>query len=254
MTAIRRHNGTRIVTEPYLTSIADIPRLDDREELFLIPGPREGMSLFLRRLTPLNRSAERAVLYIHGATFPSALSTAHRFDGRSWRDSLCDAGFSVWGLDFYGFGYSDRYPEMSQPADANEPLGLAAESSDQLTVAVKFILQHEGRTTLSMISHSWGSIPAGRFAGANPTLIDRWVLFAPIARRDPLHHSPTPSGPARRMISAEDQGRRFVEDVPAREPPVLLPRHFDDWAKRYLATDPDSADLHSTRRLGRTRD
>ena len=254
MTAIRRHNGTRIVTEPYLTSIADIPRLDDREELFLIPGPREGMSLFLRRLTPLNRSAERAVLYIHGATFPSALSTAHRFDGRSWRDSLCDAGFSVWGLDFYGFGYSDRYPEMSQPADANEPLGLAAESSDQLTVAVKFILQHEGRTTLSMISHSWGSIPAGRFAGANPTLIDRWVLFAPIARRDPLHHSPTPSGPARRMISAEDQGRRFVEDVPAREPPDLLPRHFDDWAKRYLATDPDSADLHSTRRLGRTRD
>jgi heme-degrading monooxygenase HmoA/pimeloyl-ACP methyl ester carboxylesterase len=224
-----------------MTSIAGIPRLDDREELFVIPGPREGMSLFLRRLTPSNKPAQRAVLYIHGATFPSALSVAHRFDGRSWRDALCEAGFSVWGLDFYGFGYSDRYPEMSMPADAHAPLGLAAESTDQLTVAVKFVLEYEGRGALSMISHSWGSMPAGRFAGAHPSLVDRWVLFAPIARREPPNEGPVPSGPAWRMIGAEDQWKRFVEDVPAQEPPVLLRRHFDDWARRYLATDPDSA-------------
>jgi heme-degrading monooxygenase HmoA/pimeloyl-ACP methyl ester carboxylesterase len=224
-----------------MTSITGIPRLDDREELFVIPGPREGMSLFLRRLAPLNKSAQRAVLYVHGATFPSALSIAHRFDGRSWRDALCEAGFSVWGLDFYGFGYSDRYPEMSLPANANSPLGLAAESADQLTVAAKFILEYEGRGALSMISHSWGSMPAGKFAGAHPSLVDRWVLFAPIARREPSIDGPTPSGPAWRMISAEDQWKRFVEDVPAQEPPVLLRRHFDDWAQRYLATDPDAA-------------
>ena len=51
------------------------------------------------------------MLYIHGATFPSALSIAHRFDGTSWRDVLNEAGFDVWGLDFYGFGHSDRYPK-----------------------------------------------------------------------------------------------------------------------------------------------
>jgi len=28
---------------------------------------------------------------------------AHRFDGKSWRDALNEAGFDVWGLDFYGF-------------------------------------------------------------------------------------------------------------------------------------------------------
>ena len=224
-----------------MTSIAGIPRLDDREELFLIPGPREGMSLFLRRLAPLAKQAQRVVLYVHGATFPSALSIAHRFDGRSWRDALCEAGFSVWGLDFYGFGYSDRHPEMSLPADANAPLGLTAESTDQLASAVKFILEYEGRAALSMISHSWGSMPAGRFAGAHPSLVDRWVLFAPIARREPSIDGPYPSGPAWRMISAEDQWKRFVEDVPADEPPVLLRRHFNDWAMRYLATDPDAA-------------
>src|SRR5882724_1405458 len=91
------------------------PKLDVREEHFSIPGPLDGMSLFLRRLSGSERHARRQhpVLYVHGATFPSALSIAHRFSGRSWRDELCDAGFNVWGLDFYGFGFSDRYPQMS---------------------------------------------------------------------------------------------------------------------------------------------
>jgi hypothetical protein len=36
------------------------------------------------------------VLYVHGATFLSALSIAHRFDGKSWRDALGKAGCDVW--------------------------------------------------------------------------------------------------------------------------------------------------------------
>jgi hypothetical protein len=34
----------------------------------------------------------RPVLYIHGATFPSAPSIAHRFDGWSWRDARLPLG------------------------------------------------------------------------------------------------------------------------------------------------------------------
>jgi hypothetical protein len=55
------------------------------------------MRLFLRRLAASSGSAGPAVLYVHGATFASGLSIAHRLDGRSWRDALCDAGFCVWG-------------------------------------------------------------------------------------------------------------------------------------------------------------
>jgi hypothetical protein len=93
-------------------------KLDPQEELFRIPGPREGMSLFLRLLSAPRRESvrRRAVFYVHGATFPSALSIAHHFDGKPWRDALVNAGFDVWGLDLYGFGHSDRYPEMEQPA------------------------------------------------------------------------------------------------------------------------------------------
>jgi len=97
------------------------PALDPRESHHRIAGPIDGLSLFLRHLpatrAPSKPGAPRVVLYVHGGTFPSALSIAHRFDGRSWRDGLADAGYDVWGLDFYGFGGSDRYPEMAEPAE-----------------------------------------------------------------------------------------------------------------------------------------
>ena len=79
------------------------PRLDPREAHHVLPSPIEGLQLFLRHLPPRD-AAKGVVLYVHGATFPSALSIAHRFDGRSWRDALCEAGFHVWGLDFLGYG------------------------------------------------------------------------------------------------------------------------------------------------------
>ncbi len=229
------------------TSRDTIPKLDAREEHYRIPSPHEGLRLFLRRLFPRrlagapgSEAARRPVLYVHGATFPSALSIAHRLDGRSWRDALCDAGFDVWGLDFQGFGGSDPYPEMDQPADANGPLCLAEDAETQLAAAVRFILEHQGVTSLSLLAHSWGSMVAGRFAGAHPTLVDRLALFAPIARRDGPRYARRPDGPAWRVITAEDQRARFVEDVPAHEAPVLAGAHFEDWAARYLDSDPES--------------
>ena len=218
-------------------------KLDAREEHFLIPGPRDGMLLFLRRLPPSSSSACGIVLYVHGATFPSALSIAHRFSGRSWRDSLCDAGFDVWGLDFYGFGHSARYPEMNERPEMHAPLCNAADAAQQLEVAVRFILAHSGAATLSLISHSWGSMAVGRFANSHPILMDRWVLFAPIAKRAPRRDEVVPTFPAWKLVSAEDQWNRFVEDVPAHEIPVLSQREFAEWAKAYLDTD-----AHSTTR------
>jgi pimeloyl-ACP methyl ester carboxylesterase len=217
------------------------PLLDAAEEHFSVPGPQPGMSLFLRRLAATaTADRRRAVLYVHGATFPSALSIAHRFDGRSWRDALCAAGFDVWGLDFYGFGHSDRYAEMNERADANPPLGSAHDAAAQIAVAARFILDREEQASFSLIAHSWGSMAASRFAGNHPSLVDRLVLFAPIARRDALAASPDVNGPAWREVSIADQWTRFVEDVPGNESPVLSRLHFDSWAERYLDSDPQS--------------
>src|SRR5262245_14561788 len=217
------------------------PKLDPRDQHCWITGPRRGLQLFLRHLEPARTPAQtKPVLYVHGATFPSALSIAHRFDGVSWRDVLCAAGFDVWGLDFYGFGHSDRYPEMREPPHANAPLCRAQDAGEQLEAAVRFIIAHHGLPSLSLITHSWASMPAGRLAGRHPTLIDRMVLFGPIARRSPRRYEKPPDAPAWRIVTCADQWARFVEDVPANEQPVLSRAHFEDWSERYLDSDPDS--------------
>lgn len=214
-------------------------KLDPREDHFYIDGPIEGFRLFLRYLAPM-RPAEgaRAVLFIHGMSFPSALAIAHRFDGRSWRDELCDAGFHVWGLDFYGFGNSDRYVEMSQSAELNPPLGQAEDASRQIECAARFICAHNRAPAISLVAHSGGTIATALFAIRSPDLVDRLVFFAPIARREPKDAAP--QFPAWRLISTQDQWDRFIQEVPEGEPPVLRQDHFRDWAERYLKTDPES--------------
>jgi pimeloyl-ACP methyl ester carboxylesterase len=217
------------------------PKLHSREQHFWVPGPRPGLQLFLRHLPPATRPAEtRIALYVHGGTFPSGLSIAHRFDGYSWRDALCAAGFDVWGLDFYGFGLSDRYPEMHESADRHASLCRADDAAEQVASAVSFILEHHAVPQLSMIAHSWGSMPAVRFAGEHPASVRRLALFGPIARRPPRRYEAPPSAPAWRIVTLADQWARFVEDVPANESAVLSRAHFDEWGERYLDSDPDS--------------
>jgi hypothetical protein len=51
------------------TDFSAAPQLDPREQHFRIPGPRQGLSLFLRFL-PAEKSTfqpRRAVLYVHGS-------------------------------------------------------------------------------------------------------------------------------------------------------------------------------------------
>jgi pimeloyl-ACP methyl ester carboxylesterase len=216
--------------------MTDAPKLDPRENHVRIPSSHAGLYLYLRHLPPAEGTPSRGVvLYVHGGTFSSALSIAHRFDGRSWRDELSDAGFHVWALDFHGFGnFSDPYPD----SDPNIPLGRTADASGQLQQAVRHILTHHGTDRLSLIAHSWGTMVAGHFAGRCPEMVDRMVFFGPIARRTPSAEAP--KLPAYRMISLQDQWDRFTADVPPDQPPVLSRRHFDEWGQAYLDSDPQS--------------
>ena len=127
-------------------------KLDPREEHFRVASHHPARLLFLRYLAPAV-GGRGTVLYVHGGTFPSALAVAHRFDGRSWRDELCDAGFHVWAVDFHGFGrLSDPYPEMELPPESIEPLGRAEDASRQLEHAARFICQHRRVGRISIIA------------------------------------------------------------------------------------------------------
>jgi len=96
---------------------------------------------------------------------------------------------------------------MNDPAQANPPLCRTEDASEQVEAVARFILRWHGVPSLSMISHSWGSMPAARFAGRRPTMIERLVLFGAIARRAPRRYEKPPSGPAWRIVTVEDHGR-----------------------------------------------
>jgi pimeloyl-ACP methyl ester carboxylesterase len=152
-------------------------------------------ALLLREQTSDGADRRRPVVYIHGATFPSANSMMFRFDGVSWADALNKAGRSVWALDFAGFGGSEFYPQMAQPTPpAGEPLGRAPQAAAQIERAVRAIITETGAARVSIIAHSWGTMAAGLFATQHPELIDRIVFFGPIVRREIVKGVP-PLGP-----------------------------------------------------------
>ena len=228
-------------------------------DVWTLPATASDPTLHLRRQRA-GGTPRGAALYVHGATFPSALSLFFRFDGGSmeslraahsgigpgggpagsWADALNAAGFDAWGFDFAGYGESQRYPAMQHAADSAAPLGRVDAAERQLTTALHAVRRLAGeRLPLHLIAHSWGTLAALRCAPAFADALASLTLFAPVVQRD---GSPAPeSVPAWRTLTIWEQYRRFIADVPRGETNVLLDRHIEAWARAYLATDPASA-------------
>jgi pimeloyl-ACP methyl ester carboxylesterase len=194
----------------------------------------------------LGRKGGMPVLYIHGATFPSALSVGYRFaDGKAWEDSLHADGFDVWALDFEGFGGSARPAAFGQPADTS-PIPLrSTDAVQQIARAVELICKQTGRDKVSIIAHSWGGVPAASYAGAYAVTLHKLVLFAPALHR-PKSAVPQPMGnnlpkpgklPAWRNLTIAEQLARFVNDTPKGHANVLAEPTLDRWGPAWLATD-----------------
>ncbi|WP_253713055.1 alpha/beta hydrolase [Bradyrhizobium sp. WD16] len=235
---------TRLIATLLAVVATGLPMLHAQTITHTLPGSPASSDagwrprLALREQTLGHADRRRPVLYVHGATFPSASSIMFRFEGRSWADALNEAGFSAWGLDFAGYGDSERYPEMTGDAPApGAPLGRAPVAADQIERAARFILAETGASRLSVIAHSWGTIATGLFLTRHPELVERAVFFGPIARRHTL--SDVPSIGPWRLITLEEQYRRFVEDVPPGHPGVLAEADLPSWNATYLASDED---------------
>jgi pimeloyl-ACP methyl ester carboxylesterase len=205
------------------------------DEVLHLPGKDGEPSLLVRR----QGGTGPAVLYVHGATFPSALSVAWRFEGRSWMDHLAAHSFDAWAFDLAGYGGSDREAGMQGPDNA-APIGRAREAVSQLARVVDYICNATGQTRIALVAHSWGSLVAGLYASEVPDRVRRLCLFGPIGWRDQLDVATAPSAPAWRLITVAAQHARFVRDVPEAHDPVLIEPGIATWGAAYLATDPDA--------------
>ena len=126
-----------------------------------VPVDSTGLSVAVWHLPPTHPSAHAPVLFVHGASFPTKLAAGFKFDGTSWMDHMAARGFDVWGLDFLGYGRSDRYPAMRGPDTAHAPVGRAAEAARQIAAAVAYITRRQHTPRVSLVAHSWGTITAG---------------------------------------------------------------------------------------------
>lgn len=203
------------------------------EEVYRITGQSDEPGLLVRH----EPGPGPSVLYVHGATFPSALSVAYKIEGRSWMDDLQARGFDVWAFDFAGYGGSDR-PAAMMSAGLGEAPGRAPDAAHQIERVVLHLLKASGHQRVCIIAHSWGTIPAGMFAGQRPDLVERLVLFGPIARREGPKEKPTEG--AAYAVTAEEQRTSFASGLPEKQPPLFAPALFDAWIEAYLATDSQS--------------
>jgi pimeloyl-ACP methyl ester carboxylesterase/heme-degrading monooxygenase HmoA len=203
----------------------------------------EGLNIALLHKAPVNTSTDDPVLFIHGASFPSALAFGFRMNNYSWMDQLADNGYDVYALDFLGYGNSDRYPEMKEEKSRNL-VGSAREVYLDVDRAVEFIRTTTGKNKVNIVAHSWGGSVASLYASTFKDKVGKLVLFASITKREEhgegeiIHRSYQALTPDQRV-----DGMRTL--TPANKTCPLEKEVFEYWGKRWLQSDPLAKILNS---------
>lgn len=213
-----------------------------QRETVRIQGPLKGLKLGLRHIAmaPDSLATRRPVaLILHGANIPVAGNPDFPFAGRSMMAALAEMGLDVWALDFYGYGESDRYPEMSEPPDRHAPLGLASDCADQVESVIAFLKQKHRVGRIMLIGDSRGALVAGIVATRRPEAISRLVLFGPVTRI--VSGPPAAAIPAYDLVTPGQLWKRFTTWAEAAgKPDVLDSSLYPAWAAAFLRSDPTS--------------
>jgi pimeloyl-ACP methyl ester carboxylesterase len=213
---------------------------------YRIPSEMPGIELYMRNKRPANVQlfpAERVLLYVHGATYPSETAFDLPLGGFSWMDYLACRGFDVYLVDLRGYGLSTRPPEMDKPAADNAPLVTTDMAVRDVSAAVQHIRTRRGVERINLLGWSWGTTIMASFAAQNPDKVERLVLYAPLW----LRNTPPPAGNdaplgAYRTVTKEAARKRWLANVPeAKQKDLIPPGWFDAWANATWATDPTSA-------------
>jgi pimeloyl-ACP methyl ester carboxylesterase len=203
---------------------------DPGVELYVRNKHTDGLSSF---------SADRTLLFIHGATYPAETSFDLPIEGASMMDLFAAQGYDVYLVDVRSYGRSTRAAEMDQPAADNKPIATSEEAGRDLGAAVDYILKARGIAKLDLMGWSWGTSIAGHYASEHNDKINRLVLYAPAWTIQSPIAPPAGPLPAYRMVGKEAAKARWYRGVPADKQATLIPSGvFDQWWNATLATDP----------------
>jgi pimeloyl-ACP methyl ester carboxylesterase len=122
--------------------------------------------------------AEKILLYVPGATYPSETAFDLPIDGVSMMDLIAVRGYDVYLMDIRGYGASTRPPEMNVPPAENAPIVSTDVAVCDFGSAVEHILQRRGVSKINLMGWSWGTAIAGKYEHNDK--VNRLVLFAPV--------------------------------------------------------------------------
>src|SRR5690349_14966338 len=213
-------------------------------EEFMVPAVDPGIQLYVRNKHPQGVKkfpADKILLYVHGATYPSETAFDLQLNGLSWMDYIAQRGYDVYLVDLRGYGRSTRPPEMDRPAAENEPIVRTATAVKDVGAAVDFILKRRGVAKLNLLGWSWGTSIMGWYTAQNNDKVAKLVLYAPQWIRNTA--SLTDGGGklgAYRSVSRDAAKARWLTGVPEDKKAALIPAGwFEAWADATFATDPD---------------
>src|SRR5215467_638202 len=93
-------------------------------ESYTIPSADRDIELYIRNKHPAgvtSFSADKILLFVHGATYPAETTFDLPLGGRSMMDYIAQQGWDVYLVDVRGYGGSTRPPEMDKPATEGRP-------------------------------------------------------------------------------------------------------------------------------------
>jgi pimeloyl-ACP methyl ester carboxylesterase len=211
----------------------------------MVPTGDDGISIFLRnkRLPgiPLGR-AERTLLFVHGATYPSTATFDFQAGGYSWMDTLAEAGFDCWLMDIRGYGRSERPIEMAQAPEANGPIVHTDDAIADLTLMVDFIRAKRSLKKLQLLGYSWGTLITGAYTANNNEKVERLALYG----TSKLNSGASLIGADRpktayRLVDAQSIKSRWEHGLTKDEiVDIIEPDWQREWLTQAIASDPDS--------------
>jgi pimeloyl-ACP methyl ester carboxylesterase len=229
-TAAAAQDAGKLVMEEFTVAAKDDPGI----KLYVRNKRPEAMSQF---------SADKTVLFVHGATYPAETAFDLQLDGKSWMDHIASRGFDVYLVDVRGYGRSTRPKEMDQPGEANEPIVTTEVARRDVGAVVDHILQRRSIPKVNLIGWSWGTSTMASYTAENPGKVERLVLYAPQwIRQTPSLVQVQGKLGAYRTVKREAARDRWLNGVPEDKKADLIPAGwFEAWADATFASDPVGA-------------
>jgi pimeloyl-ACP methyl ester carboxylesterase len=206
-------------------------------ETFMIDSADPGIRLHVRNKHLKGREsfpADRILLMVHGATFPSESLFDIDLPGGSWMDHAASRGFDTYFVDIRGYGRSTRPAAMDQPPEANPPLADTREAVRDVEAAIEFILARRKAPRLNLLGWSWGATIMAGYAAQHPGKVEKLVLYGTLWYPRP---APKYAGAYRTAaITSREEGI-----PPERLEEIHPTAWFNKWRDATLATDPVGA-------------